>query len=224
MTEQNGFWPDGARLAVSVSMQFEAGGQPVSGAGGPITEPILPGFPDLGQNSFYEYGAREGVPRILDLLDKHAIKMTSFMIGDAVRRHPDVAAEIVRRGHEAGAHGRSWQRQYQLPRPQETEWIANSVHAIEQATGTRPSGYNNYWTAAETSRPAVLQDVRPADDGEPHHIFITHSDRIAHNLRSVSADLRCRETLGVYRERRADRDVLRGAVLLDCACQDGWPG
>jgi hypothetical protein len=40
MTEQSGFWPDGARLAVSVSMQFEAGGQPVSGAGGPITEPI----------------------------------------------------------------------------------------------------------------------------------------------------------------------------------------
>jgi peptidoglycan/xylan/chitin deacetylase (PgdA/CDA1 family) len=98
MTEQDGFWPGGARLTVSVSMQFEAGGQPVSGAGGPITEPILPGFPDLGQNSFYEYGAREGVPRILDLLDKHDIKMTSFMIGDAVRRHPGVAAEIVRRG------------------------------------------------------------------------------------------------------------------------------
>jgi peptidoglycan/xylan/chitin deacetylase (PgdA/CDA1 family) len=95
MTEQNRFWPEGARLVVSVSMQFEAGGQPISGAGGPITESILPGFPDLGQNSFYEYGAREGVPRILDLLDKHDIKMTSFMIGDAVRRHPEVAAEIV---------------------------------------------------------------------------------------------------------------------------------
>jgi hypothetical protein len=59
-------------------MQFEAGGQPISGAGGPITEPILDGFPDLGQNTFYEYGAREGVPRILDLMDKHQIKMTSF--------------------------------------------------------------------------------------------------------------------------------------------------
>jgi hypothetical protein len=34
-------------------------GQP---RGRPITEPILPGFPDLGQNSFYEYGAREGCP------------------------------------------------------------------------------------------------------------------------------------------------------------------
>jgi hypothetical protein len=30
MTEQHGFWLGGARIAVSVSMQFEAGGQPVS--------------------------------------------------------------------------------------------------------------------------------------------------------------------------------------------------
>src|SRR5271170_3165258 len=87
MTQPQAFWPGGERLAVSVPMQFEAGGQPISGAGGPITEPILDGFPDLGQNTFYEYGVREGVPRILDLMDKHQVKMTSFMIGDAVRAH-----------------------------------------------------------------------------------------------------------------------------------------
>jgi hypothetical protein len=44
-----GVWPSGARLAVTVSMQFEAGGQPVSGAGRPITESILPGFPTWGR-------------------------------------------------------------------------------------------------------------------------------------------------------------------------------
>ena len=159
MTEQDGFWPDGARPAVSVSMQFEAGGQPVSGAGGPITEPILPGFPDLGQNSFYEYGAREGVPHLLDLLDKHEITMTSFMIGDAVRRHPDVAAEIVRHGHEAGAHGRSWQRQYQRPRPREREWIADDVKAIEAATGTRPTGYHNYWIRPGVNTLEILAEL-----------------------------------------------------------------
>jgi peptidoglycan/xylan/chitin deacetylase (PgdA/CDA1 family) len=146
-------------------MQLEAGGQPISGAAGPITEPILDGFPDLGQNTFYEYGAREGVPRILDLMDTHGVKMTSFMIGDAVRAHPEVAAEIVRRGHEAGAHGRSWQRQYQLPRPQETEWIADSVEAIEQATGTRPTGYNSYWF-----RPGVNTLEILAELGFTYHI------------------------------------------------------
>jgi peptidoglycan/xylan/chitin deacetylase (PgdA/CDA1 family) len=155
----SGFWPDGAQLAVTVSMQFEAGGQPISGARGPITEPILDGFPDLGQNTFYQYGAREGVPRILDLLDKHDIKMTSFMIGDAVRRHPSVAAEIVNRGHEAGAHGRRWQRQYQLPRSQEKDWIAASVTAIEEVTGFRPTGYNNYWIRPGVNTLEILQEL-----------------------------------------------------------------
>jgi len=51
-TDPTRLWPDAARLAVTVSMQFEAGGQPISGAGGPITEPIRAGYPDLGQNSF----------------------------------------------------------------------------------------------------------------------------------------------------------------------------
>src|SRR4029077_17960903 len=44
MTEQHEFWPDGARLTVSVSMQFEAGGQPISGPRGPTPAPILHGF------------------------------------------------------------------------------------------------------------------------------------------------------------------------------------
>jgi peptidoglycan/xylan/chitin deacetylase (PgdA/CDA1 family) len=159
MTDTEAFWPEGARLAVTVSMQFEAGGQPISGAGGPITEPILDGFPDLGQNSFYEYGAREGVPRILDLMDKHRIKMSSFMIGDAVRRHPDVAAEVVNRGHEAGAHGRRWERQYQLDRDAETQWIADSVRAIEEVTGFRPVGYNNYWIRPGVNTLEILQEL-----------------------------------------------------------------
>jgi hypothetical protein len=32
-------WPHGARLAVSFSLMFEAGGQPISGAGGVIPDP-----------------------------------------------------------------------------------------------------------------------------------------------------------------------------------------
>ncbi len=158
MSSDAEFWPGGARLAVSISMQFEAGGQPISGAGGPITEPVLSGFPDLGQNSFYEYGAREGVRRLLDLFDRHDIKMTSFMIGDAVRRHPEVAAEIVNRGHEAGAHGHRWARQYHLPRPQEAAWIADSVEAIEKTTGFRPVGYNNYWIRPGVNTLEILQE------------------------------------------------------------------
>jgi hypothetical protein len=62
MSTNTELWPDAARLAVTISMQFEAGGQPISGAPGPVDEPIQPGYPDLPQNSFYEYGVREGSP------------------------------------------------------------------------------------------------------------------------------------------------------------------
>ena len=140
MTEQHEFWPDGAHLAVSVSMQFEAGGQPISGASGPITEPILDGFPDLGQNTFYEYGAREGVPRILDLLDQHQIKMTSFMIGDAVRRRPQVAAEIVRRGHEAGAHGRAGSGSTTCPGRRKQNGSPTACRRSSRSPAPAPSG------------------------------------------------------------------------------------
>src|SRR3954447_24115280 len=143
MTDAIEFWPNGARLAVTVSMQFEAGGQPVSGAPGPVSEPIEPGYPDLPQNSFYEYGVTEGIPRMLDLFDKHDIRVTSFMIGEAVDKHPELAREIVRRGHEAAAHGRCWQSQYLLEPEAERTWITDGVESIERATGTRPRGYNN---------------------------------------------------------------------------------
>ena len=110
----NGFWPHGARLAVSFSLMFEAGGQPISGAGGVIPDPIQRGLPDLPTNAFFQYGTDEGIPRLLDLFDKHRMKVSSFMIGQAVEKRPDLAREIVRRGHEAAAHGRTWENSYAM--------------------------------------------------------------------------------------------------------------
>jgi peptidoglycan/xylan/chitin deacetylase (PgdA/CDA1 family) len=140
-------------------MQFEAGGQPISGVGGPITEPIREGYPDLGQNSFYEYGIREGIPRMLDLFDQHGIKVTSFMIGQAVDKHPELAAAIVERGHEAAAHGRRWESQYYLDRDEERAWIKDGAESIERATGTRPTGYNCYWIRDSVNTLELLSEL-----------------------------------------------------------------
>jgi peptidoglycan/xylan/chitin deacetylase (PgdA/CDA1 family) len=152
-------WPDGARLAVTISMQFEAGGQPISGAPGPVADPVEPGYPDLPQNSFYDYGVREGIPRLLNLFDKHGIKVTSFMIGQAVDKHPELAAEIVRRGHEAAAHGRRWEYQYLLDREEERAWIVDGVRSIQNATGTTPRGYNTYWMRGSIHTLELLQQL-----------------------------------------------------------------
>lgn len=42
--------------------------------------------------------------RILDILDRYQVKATFFMIGVNVQNYPDVAKEVISRGHEVGNH------------------------------------------------------------------------------------------------------------------------
>ncbi|MEG3178849.1 polysaccharide deacetylase family protein [Sphingomonas sp. RB3P16] len=153
------FWPGGARLAVSLSLMFEGGGQPISGAGGPIPEPIEHDLPDLPTNAFFAYGPNEGVPRILDLMDNHGIKLSSFMIGQAIEKAPELAREIVRRGHEAAAHGRTWQNSYAMKPDEERRFIGDCAETIERITGAKPLGWNAYWLRNSPRTLDILQSL-----------------------------------------------------------------
>lgn len=46
----------------------------------------------------------EVTPWVLDMLDKYGIKATFFMVGDNVRKHPELFEEVKRRGHSYGNH------------------------------------------------------------------------------------------------------------------------
>lgn len=46
----------------------------------------------------------EQTPWVLDLLDRYNIKATFFMVGDNVRRHPELFEEVRRHGHSYGNH------------------------------------------------------------------------------------------------------------------------
>jgi len=46
-------------------------------------------------------------PAVLDLLDRHEAKAVFFLIGDRVRKWPELAREIVRRGHAVGNHSQT---------------------------------------------------------------------------------------------------------------------
>ena len=153
------FWPGGARLAISLSLMFEGGGQPISGADGPIPEPIEDGLPDLPTNAFFAYGVHEGIPRILDLMDKHDIKLSSFVIGQAIEKEPELAREIVRRGHEIAAHGRTWQNSYAMQPDEERRFIEDCVASIERITGVKPVGWNAYWLRNSLNTLDILQDL-----------------------------------------------------------------
>ena len=46
----------------------------------------------------------EVTPKVLDILDHYGIKATFFMVGDNVRKHPDIYQMVVDRGHRIGNH------------------------------------------------------------------------------------------------------------------------
>ncbi|HEY1120712.1 MAG TPA: polysaccharide deacetylase family protein, partial [Haloferula sp.] len=96
----------------------------------------------------------EDTPALLDLLDQHGRKAVFFVIGEKVRRHPELAREIVRRGHELGNHtmthpvGFFWG--YGPARTRRE--IAECQRAIEEVVGVKvrffraPAGHRNWFT------------------------------------------------------------------------------
>ena len=157
-TSQAPFWPDGARMVISMSMQMEAGAQPSSGAESPMP-PIDPKYPDLPATKWYEYGFKEGLPRLLDMFDRQQVRVTSHMVGAAVDLHPQLAREIVQRGHEASGHGQTWTAQYSMTPEQERESYEQSIKSIERATGTKPVGFNAFWLRSTPHTLEILLEL-----------------------------------------------------------------
>jgi peptidoglycan/xylan/chitin deacetylase (PgdA/CDA1 family) len=152
------FWPNGARMVISVSMQMEGGAQPTSGAESPMPK-IDPKYPDLPASKWYDYGFKEGLPRLLEIFDRRKVKVTSHMVGAAVDLHPALAKEIVQRGHEAAGHGQTWTAQFSMTPEEERASYQRSIESIERATGTRPVGFNAFWLRGTPHTLEILQSL-----------------------------------------------------------------
>ena len=82
----------------------------------------------------------EITPRVLDLLDEHGARASFFCIGERVERHPDLAAEIARRGHRVENHThRHLNRFAMLPPGGLGREIDRAQEAIAGATGRAPA-------------------------------------------------------------------------------------
>jgi peptidoglycan/xylan/chitin deacetylase (PgdA/CDA1 family) len=89
------------------------------------------------------YGARVGLPRILELLDKKGISATFFVPGITAQRYPDLLQEIRIKGHEIGHHGFYHQSPTALTVDEERNALEKGLEALERAAGVRPLGYRS---------------------------------------------------------------------------------
>ncbi len=63
----------------------------------------------------------EVTPRVLEMLENHAACATFFCIGERVLRYPDIAQEIVRRGHVIENHSQRHRHNFSLLGPKRNE-------------------------------------------------------------------------------------------------------
>jgi peptidoglycan/xylan/chitin deacetylase (PgdA/CDA1 family) len=78
---------------------------------------------------------REGTPAVLDVLARHEVRATFFLVGEQVARNPSLAAEIVAAGHEIGLHCDRHRNQLRLGPRAVREDIERGAARIEETTG-----------------------------------------------------------------------------------------
>ncbi len=137
-------WPNKARLALSIVLNYEEGAEwnplddePLS----KMTGENRDGTRDLLEEASFEYGSRVGVWRLMEIFEKYRVPVTFYACGRAVERNPEVGREIARNGHEACGHGYRWIDSNLMTREEEKEDIRRCVEAIAKVVGQRPLGW-----------------------------------------------------------------------------------
>ena len=125
-------WPNGARVAVGLSFDVDNATADLA-TGNLISESISRG----------EYGAVDGVPRILRLLDKYRLPASFFIPAVSHLLHPQMIPSILASGrHEIGVHG--WIHEH-LPSVNdaaaEQQMLNRAIDTLTQALGKKPAGY-----------------------------------------------------------------------------------
>jgi cellulose synthase/poly-beta-1,6-N-acetylglucosamine synthase-like glycosyltransferase/peptidoglycan/xylan/chitin deacetylase (PgdA/CDA1 family) len=100
------FRPDGEARAgserMSVPAEVLAGGPYLDTTGGQLVSYELP--PRTVVLTFDDGPDPEWTPQVLDVLARHGVKATFFVVGTEVARHPDLVRAVVEQGHDLGVH------------------------------------------------------------------------------------------------------------------------
>ena len=156
-------WPGGARIAVSLVVNYEEGaerstldGDPHHETNNEVPSPVPTGDRDLNNESFFEYGSRVGVWRLMDMFERYGVKSTFFCCALALERNPEVARGIPAEGHEVCGHGYRWEEYHLMEREDERASIARTVESLERTTGERTVGWFTRYGPSLNTRQLVV--------------------------------------------------------------------
>jgi peptidoglycan/xylan/chitin deacetylase (PgdA/CDA1 family) len=159
-------WKDGARCALALSFDSDH-----------ETNELREGGNSFGRMSWGQFGNRQGVPRILAILQRHGVPATFYVPAVAALLHPDEQRRVVAEGHEIGIHSWIHELNSVLSYDAERDLMLRSAEALETITKVRPVG------------------ARTASwDFSPHTLRITKEMGLLYDS-SLMADVDCYELL-----------------------------
>ena len=159
-------WPNGARCAVALSFDSDH-----------ETNELREGGESIGKLSQGQYGNRQGVPRIVNILQRYDIKASFYVPAVTALLYPDEQRDLAAQGHEIGIHGWIHERNSVLPFESEKDLMMRSADVLEKISGVRPVGMRT-----------------PSWDFSPHTLAITRDMGLIYDS-SLMADVDCYELL-----------------------------
>jgi peptidoglycan-N-acetylglucosamine deacetylase len=134
--------PEGKTIAVNLGVDFDAQSLWLGAFNFPS-----PSFMARG-----EFGAKVGVPRLLELFRKYDIKTTFFTPGHTIDTFTDECKAIQADGHEFGHHGYYHENPTKIQRDTEQRLIELAFDTFDRQLGIRPVGYRSpYWDYSEST-------------------------------------------------------------------------
>ncbi|MFF0548987.1 polysaccharide deacetylase family protein [Streptomyces sp. NPDC004311] len=154
-------WPGGARVAVSLVLNYEEGGEANVLEGDRASEgylheivgaPPVVGGRDLNAESMFAYGARAGFWRVHRTLAAHGAPLTVHAVGQALDRNPEAARAMAAAGWEVAGHGWRWIDYREVPEETERADVRRTVATVRRLVGRRPVGWYTGRTSPRTRR------------------------------------------------------------------------
>ena len=185
-------WPGGAKIAVSMVLNYEEGGENNILHGDAQSEAFLsdiagaapwPGLRHWNMESIYDYGARAGFWRLHRLFTERGIPLTIYGVTSALARNPEQVAAMKAAGWEIASHGLKWVDHRDMPPEEEAAQIAESFRLHTEVVGEAPRGWytgrcsiNTVRLTTETAQLDWISDTY--DDDLPYWMEVGDRDQL----------------------------------------------
>ncbi|MFC4166430.1 polysaccharide deacetylase family protein [Teichococcus aestuarii] len=144
-------WPEGKRSAFCLSVDVDADAPYLWAQRRPEDARML------GQLEQRRFGLRQGIWRLLDLLDRFGVKGSFFVPGVVAEANLHLLPAFLERGHEVGLHGWFHEIVAQSSDAEFTAALEASLELFRRQTGAAPRGFRS---PAWEMTPHMLAELR----------------------------------------------------------------